>query len=168
MLYYLTAYIRFLFASTNQHGVHSPFIYKYITQCLYAKPHYKTSKTTNVVLKSIGYFKATHLLITPDDPRLKSRVLEEYQSVGFTSPTFDIIYVDGKEPKEITTSLLGNNDIHNDTVVLINAIHKNKNANAAWKSLKSIKEVIVTLDLFYCGAVFFRKEQAKQHFKIRI
>ncbi len=35
MLFQIRAYIRFLLKSTNQHGVHSPFVYKLLTDCFY-------------------------------------------------------------------------------------------------------------------------------------
>ncbi len=34
-MYQIIAYIQFLFTSSNQHGVHSPFVYNLITQCFY-------------------------------------------------------------------------------------------------------------------------------------
>ena len=37
MLYSLFAYIKFLMKSTNQHGVHSPFVFDLITNCFYNK-----------------------------------------------------------------------------------------------------------------------------------
>ena len=33
--YSLLAYIKFLKSSTNQHGIHSPFVYKLVTDCFY-------------------------------------------------------------------------------------------------------------------------------------
>ncbi|WP_157483931.1 hypothetical protein [Maribacter hydrothermalis] len=56
----------------------------------------------------------------------------------------------------------------NDRMLLLDGIHKNKRNLESWKNLKSEHNVRVTIDMFYCGAVFFRKEQAKEHFKIRI
>ena len=35
-------------------------------------------------------------------------------------------------------------------------------------ALKNHPKVKVSLDLFYFGVIFFRKEQAKEHFKIRV
>ena len=35
MLYQSIQYIRFLFNATNQHGVHSPFVFNLVTQCFY-------------------------------------------------------------------------------------------------------------------------------------
>lgn len=37
----------------------------------------------------------------------------------------------------------------------------------AWEEIKKNKQVSVTIDLFFIGIVFFRKEQAKQHFVIK-
>jgi hypothetical protein len=37
----------------------------------------------------------------------------------------------------------------------------------AWEEIKMHDRVTVTLDLFYFGIVFFRKEQVKQHFIIK-
>ncbi|MEZ7917698.1 MAG: class I SAM-dependent methyltransferase, partial [Patiriisocius sp.] len=35
MLYTLKSYIKFLLKSTNEHGVHSPFVYSLLTKCIY-------------------------------------------------------------------------------------------------------------------------------------
>jgi predicted O-methyltransferase YrrM len=35
--YRLKSFFAFLFSSTNQYGVHPPFLYRFITRCLYAK-----------------------------------------------------------------------------------------------------------------------------------
>lgn len=36
-MYSAIAYINFFIKSTNQHGVHSPFVYSLITKCFYNK-----------------------------------------------------------------------------------------------------------------------------------
>lgn len=45
--YRLKTFLNFLWHSTNQYGVHPPFLYKFITRCLYAK----TPKSKRVALK---------------------------------------------------------------------------------------------------------------------
>ncbi len=40
MLYPIRSYLQFLWNSTNQHGVHSPFVYDLITKCLYDRTNY--------------------------------------------------------------------------------------------------------------------------------
>lgn len=40
MLFEIKAYIKFLFRSQNEHGVHSPFVFSLITKCFYDKEEY--------------------------------------------------------------------------------------------------------------------------------
>jgi tRNA G46 methylase TrmB len=46
-MYQIIAYIKFLFSATNQHGVHSPFIYNFVTKCLYNKEKYNAYSKLN-------------------------------------------------------------------------------------------------------------------------
>ena len=38
----------------------------------------------------------------------------------------------------------------------------------AWNIIKQNPKVILTIDTFFWGIVFFRTEQEKQHFNIRV
>ena len=63
MIFQILSYFRFLLSSTNQHGVHSPFVFNLVTKCFYDKSKYdgyiklkeyrdilyKNSNTINVV-----------------------------------------------------------------------------------------------------------------------
>lgn len=40
MFYQIKSYLKFLFKSTNQHGIHSPFVYDFVTKCLYNRKAY--------------------------------------------------------------------------------------------------------------------------------
>ena len=56
MFFLIKEYIKFLSISTNQHGVHSPFIFQFVTKCLYVKPSFEDlilyKKYRSRVLKS--------------------------------------------------------------------------------------------------------------------
>ena len=58
--------------------------------------------------------------------------------------------------------------IHNDSVILFENIHSDKESEKIWNHIKNNKKVTVTIDTFFWGFVFFRKEQEKEHFIIRI
>lgn len=45
MLYQIKQYLKFLKKSTNQHGIHSPFVYHLVTLCFYNKTKFKTYHT---------------------------------------------------------------------------------------------------------------------------
>lgn len=58
--------------------------------------------------------------------------------------------------------------LHEDSVVIITNIHRSREMELAWKQIQSDEMVTLTIDLFFIGLVFFRKEnKVKQHFSVR-
>jgi len=82
----------------------------------------------------------------------------------------DLVYFDGNHKKEATLKyfemLLPN--AHNESIFIFDDIHWSQDMEEAWKIIKKHPSVRVSIDTFYWGLVFFRQEQAKQHFKIRM
>ena len=167
MMYPVITYLRFLLSSSNQHGVHSPFVYNFVTRCLYTKSNYKGGRCLRVLLKSIAYFKAQKVSIPPHCAQLREQVKNSFPYLDLNPQTADIIYMDSPSMK-LFSSILKKGGHHNDTMVLINNIHQNKGNTQNWLAIKNHMTITVSVDLFYCGALFFRKEQVKEHFKIRI
>ncbi len=56
----------------------------------------------------------------------------------------------------------------NDSVFIFDDIHWSKEMTQAWEEIKQHHKVTVTIDTFFWGFVFFRKEQVKEHFTIRL
>ena len=83
---------------------------------------------------------------------------------------YDLIYFDGHHTKEATLKYFKQllPTAHNDTVFIFDDIHWSPGMETAWKEIKAHPEVRVTIDTFFLGLVFFRREQAKQHFTIRL
>lgn len=249
-------YIKFWLKSTNQHGVHSPFVYNLITKCFYDKTKYsdykllkayrhnllksketievtdlgarsrvmkhntrsisKITKTAGSTLKrnqllyriikylniestlelgtslgistyamvlansknniitvegcpnTISYTKSIFKNLNVDDPIFKQG---SFKSIipKLEQPHFDLIFFDGHHDKEATIGyfqfLL--DKIHNDSVFIFDDIYWSKGMTEAWEFIKNHPKVKVTVDTFFWGFVFFRKEQEKQHFTIR-
>ncbi|MBQ4916303.1 hypothetical protein J8L85_17775 [Maribacter sp. MMG018] len=164
-MYRLLAYLKFLLSSTNQHGVHSPFVYNFITKSLYQKRNKKCTITEDVLFKSISYFKYKKIGLVPLNNSLKSTLNSKFDYLEYGSTPYDIIYVNSK--KELFGNIL-KQTYHNNSALLFEGIHSSKERTQQWESIKELPEVTVSIDLFYCGLIFFRREQAKQHFKIRI
>jgi len=165
----LFKYLNFLFSSKNQHGVHSPFVYNFITRSLYGPTQIKGDKSRDILLKGIGYFNAKTVSLPKENQLLKNLIHRNYPDIQFDGNPFDILYMEHPEKFPLEKGALQENTIHhNNSMVLIKSIHKDANAEQLWEKIKRMDEVTVTLDFFHCGAVFFRREQAKEHFKIRI
>lgn len=164
-MYQLLSYLSFYFTSSNQHGVHSPFVYDYITECLYKKTKLKVPVSLKILVKSISYFEYKAIRLVDEKEGVKEKIKTICPNSAFTQNKADIIFssIALLEFKELDPMYLQNN-----TLLLVDYIHKNKNNFKHWEELKKLDQVSVTIDLFYCGVVFFRKEQAKEHFKIRI
>ena len=84
--------------------------------------------------------------------------------------TYDLIFFDGNHQKEATIHyfeiLLST--VHNDTVFIFDDIYWSKDMTEAWETIIQHPKVTVSIDTFYWGFVFFRKEQLKEHFIIRV
>jgi len=164
-LYQFFAYLQHLLTASNQHGVHSPFIYNFVTKGLYAKKPYAPKKRFNVLLKCFAYFDIKKYQIEPNDLQLANQIQHRFNVESTEEIPLDLIYADAPNSELLTKYA---NKIHNDSMLLIGNIHSTKNATTIWKSLKQSEVITVSVDLFYCGVLFVRKEQAKEHFKIRI
>lgn len=164
-MHYLIQYIKHLLTATNQHGVHSPFVYDYLTKCLYSKPKYKASKSENVLLKSIPYFSIERFKSSSTDSRIENRILKEFGLKAAQQAPFDFIYLDNLAEDILS---IYKDKIHNDSMILVENIHRTKDTTSLWEVLKQNEMVTASIDMFHCGVLFFRKEQVKEHFKVRI
>ena len=54
------------------------------------------------------------------------------------------------------------------SIFIFDDIHWSEDMERAWEAIKVHPEVTLTVDLFYIGLVFFRKNQPKQHFSLRV
>lgn len=84
--------------------------------------------------------------------------------------SIDLAYIDGNHRYEPTlryfTQLLP--ALHNDSILVFDDIHWSKEMEQAWGEIQQHPAVQCTVDIFFLGFVFFRKEfREKQHFTIR-
>ena len=256
-MFQIIEYIKFLWHSKNEHGVHSPFVFDLVTNCFYDTSNHadyskiksyrnhllsnsktititdagsgskvfpnnerrinqiaKTSGTTykraKLLYRLVNYFKPQYILelgaslgistytmaIAGPTPKITSiegcLILSDLaknqlqdlhiKNVTLKTGTFsevlpklietnwDMVFFDGHHDKHATLDYFQQllPQAHNDAVFIFDDIHWSKGMTEAWESIKSHPKVTVTIDTFYWGFVFFRKEQAKEHFVIRI
>lgn len=82
----------------------------------------------------------------------------------------DLAYIDGNHRKVPTLKyfqqLLQNSSEH--SIFIFDDIHWSAEMEEAWKEIQKDKAVTLTIDLFFIGIIFFKKDfKTKQHFVIR-
>lgn len=81
----------------------------------------------------------------------------------------DYAFLDGNHRKAPTLDYFERclKYIHNDSVLVFDDIHWSEEMESAWETVQQHPQVTLSIDLFFCGIVFFRKEQKeKEHFKL--
>lgn len=166
MFFRFCAYLEFLRRSTNQHDVHSPFVYDFVTKCLYGKPNQVKDKALAIVLKCLSYFNCKQVSAENNDILniIHRMSASQWQTEG---PQYDLVFFENPDPTRMQR-LFSEAKVHNETVLVINNIYKNLDDNKLWKSILGNAKITVSIDLYHCGVLFVRKEQAKEHFTIRI
>ena len=82
----------------------------------------------------------------------------------------DFAFIDGNHREEPTVNYF---DallplIHNDSVMIFDDVHWSEGMENAWSRIINHSSVTLSIDLFFIGIVFFKKEfKQKQHFTIR-
>ncbi len=84
--------------------------------------------------------------------------------------TFDFIYLDGGHTKDFTLATFKQllPLVHNDSIIVFDDIYWSSQMHEAWLEICEHPKVTVSIDSFHWGWVFFRQEQPKQHFVLRM
>lgn len=186
MLQKIISYIKFLWNSKNEHGVHSPFVFDLVTKCFYDKtkhPEYSllknTSKRSRLLVRIVRYFEPKTILEIGNEIELNTFICSS-KIISFQAfqtninashaSTIDFIYFNKNESQKTTLDYFERllPTVMNDSVWIINDIHKSKENENTWDFIKKHPKVKVTIDAFHFGMVFFRAEQEKEHFVIRV
>lgn len=181
--------IKFYWQAKNAHGLHSPFVFDFYNALKkQAKStHFPSEslldfskKETRIIGVLQNHLKPNHALVVSSEEQelnnWNSFLAAETEVSSAKSlnelplkPTiFDWIILSKSlviSRKEFFDKILPR--LSNDTVVIIPHIHASKNAISQWESLREEKSVRLSMDVFFIGLLFFRKESAKQDFQLR-
>lgn len=83
---------------------------------------------------------------------------------------YQLIYFDGNHSKKATLDYfdLLLPSITNNSIWILDDIHWSEDMENAWKEIKNHPKVTISIDTFQWGIIFFRYEQQKEHFVIRV
>lgn len=81
----------------------------------------------------------------------------------------DLFFLDGNHAYEPTIRYFkfAKQYAHNNTIFIFDDIHWSRGMSKAWQEIVADEDVTVSIDLYTVGIVFFRKENAKQHFVLK-
>lgn len=174
MWFSLKSYFWFLCQSSNQHGVHSPFVYQLVTRCFYQNkikyPQWTNQKKVlrlkdkQFLWRFFQYTQPSKIIDLTANNDLNNLCSKERTII-----TDKNIYYFGNNIQMAFSSLNAKNIlIKNDDIWVLYKPHQDKTSARVWKSLQSNSLITLTIDVYWFGLIFFRKEQPKQDFKIRL
>jgi predicted O-methyltransferase YrrM len=84
-------------------------------------------------------------------------------------PHIDYVFFDGNHSLEATLQYFEwcLPKVHENTIFIFDDIRWSDEMNLVWQKIKNHPQVTVSVDLFFLGIVFFRPNQAKEHFTLR-
>jgi predicted O-methyltransferase YrrM len=128
-----------------------------------------TASVAKKHLQDFGFVaRDVNIVVTAFEPHLK--LIYESANSKKSWPVYGMIYFDGNHTKQATLDYfeLLLPTVANETVWIFDDIHWSKGMEEAWEIIKEHPKVTVTIDTFQWGMVFFRLEQPKEHFVIRV
>ncbi|MEW7291200.1 hypothetical protein [Aquimarina sp. 2304DJ70-9] len=191
MIFEFKSYLKFLLKSTNQHGVHSPFVYDLVTKCFYNKEERASYpaisslskqqvdkkrfsiETAKLLNRIPAYFEAKKALILSKNSGPLSEILslnntiEVHESIQFKGH-YDLIFININTLIHYLKVETLSSIAHNNSVIITDSMHKSEINTMIWDEIKVHPKITVTIDTFSLGFVFIRKEQVKEHFTIRL
>lgn len=158
------SYLQFLVKSTNQHGVHSPFVYNYITKGLYGtkKDLQVSNKTNQWLLQSIQYFQPKTIYES------NINMLNDIKETPIQRSTelfgADLI-LDHYTLENRARILQTINSMNNSQLLLIASY--SSYPKSFFNELRKNPEITLVVDFYYGCLISKRTEQPKQNFFIR-
>ena len=123
-----------------------------------------SKEIAEVAKRNFRDLETSNIEITEGDfDNTLSSVVRDLSSVDF-------VFLDGNHRQEPTERYFKEllPKTNNDSILVIDDIHWSSEMEAAWENIKKDATVTCSIDLFFIGIVFFRKEfKEKQHFVIR-
>lgn len=161
--------MRFLLRSTNEHGIHSPFVFSLVTKGLYAsQEEWRGKKKSSVFMERIvAYFKPKKAVFFSNKPQ-NLDVLSYSHAEMKEGDEVDFIFIDETSRLGVEELAVCLSKLKNDAFVVIDKRARQDATQALWDGVVKSDAVSVSIDFYFYGMGFVRKEQLKQHFIVRL
>ena len=155
----MISYLQFLVKSTNQHGIHSPYVYNYLTKGLYhnnKKFSTASTKSIRLLLSTIEYFQFKTVLCL--NTEVCTEIQSHFQDISLNSSnSYDLIVIEDLKNCENYSEQMHNNSL----LIVLNTKHQVK------KNVLYQNHFTLTMNFHHTMAFSKRKEQKRQNFFIR-
>ncbi len=195
----LLKYLHYYWGAANAkgHGIHSPFVFKFIKEILNSKSSLEQIENGAPVVKKIlqEIETASSSRLSPKFKLLIARLLQSYHPLTISvtgdkkqfevdstinknatieliesDESIDFAYIgEGQDKANMLQSASSLIDkMHSNSLVILHGIHDDADMETVWNALKKHSNIRLTIDLFAIGILFCRKEQKeKEYFIIR-
>ena len=195
----LLKYLHYYWVAANAkgHGIHSPFVFKFIKEILNSKSSLEQIENGAPVVKKIlqEIETASSSRLSPKFKLLIARLLQSYHPLTISvtgdkkqfevdstinknaaieliesDESIDFAYIgEGQDKANMLQSASSLIDkMHSNSLVILHGIHDDADMETVWNALKKHSNIRLTIDLFAIGILFCRKEQKeKEYFIIR-
>lgn len=164
-------YFKFWFTAFNEHGIHSPFVFNLLTKGLYSSDQRWKGKArkNQFIDRMLVYFLPQHIATWQGKkPTVELNQIPVVAYQENTTIPYDFILFQLETSAVLPTIKKVAQTMHNDSVWIIDRRERHPEIEKYWQEVVTSSEMIVTLDFYYFGVAFKRKEQLKQHFKLRL
>lgn len=171
----------------NGHGIHSPFLYKLITQ-LQEKRHryyvldelkqYPDLRKTDIengerLFRLMQHLPKRHNSVSWSTNEGLNRYLQAASgrpsSAASNLDDWDVVLMDASSQPDLLTKQFEEslNKIHEHSVFVLNQPYKNAAALCSWKKWKQHSKCTASLDFYTMGILLFRTDLEKRNYLIR-
>lgn len=158
----------FWLRSRNRHGIHSPFIYAFLDRTLYARKRPRCTPQQQLLLAVSEHFKPGRVGVSPAGAALADWLRPHLPGAQWGQPPFDLFIAGHPGEDCLEAQLADPARWHNESVIFVSGLREGARARQAWKRLCALPQLRVTLETYRAGVLFFRRQQAPQHFRIRL
>lgn len=157
----------FWWKARNRHGVHSPFIYSFLDKGLYRRDLKKLPPQERLLMAAADHFGSRKAMACDPRSGMAEWLKSKRHGIRWEGPPTDLFICDS--PGEGLLSFLDRAELWgNDTVVFVGNLRSNSQNYGYWVRATRHPAVRVILETYPAGLLFFRAQQARQHFRIRI
>ena len=158
---------KFWWKAQNRHGVHSPFIYRFLDEGLYRKDLKHLPDQRRLLQAATDYLEVERAGAAEPLAGLALWLRERYPQISWHQPPVDLYIYEAPE-QGLLALLEDPGQWDPQMTVFVGNLRRDPRGYTLWQEATRHPSVRVVLETYPAGLLFFRTGQVRQHFRIRI